>query len=122
VLELIHVRLILALAVFVASLGVATSGRLPGPRDARLTTGGTGPDREFAVIVDAAVRWSSVAYKKRTAPTPSGMRPAVLSLPTVVPRPEGWVATVSLTPAVHLGNAASFPSSPRAPPRLLVLN
>jgi hypothetical protein len=117
VLLLIRVRLILALAVFAASLGVATSWRLSGPRDARLAAGGTDPELQLEVIVDAAVRWSSVAHKKRSAPTPGGLRPALLTLPTAVPRPAGWVATVRFAVAVQSGRAASFPASPRAPPR-----
>jgi hypothetical protein len=112
------VRLILAFAVLVASLGVATSGHLPVPRDVRISDTSGRPDHEFTAIASSPIRWSSAAHKKRTTPTPIGGHPAVLTATVGAPCPTGWVATVSPTPAVHAGSAASCPASPRAPPGL----
>ncbi|HEY3358366.1 MAG TPA: hypothetical protein VGQ83_34275 [Polyangia bacterium] len=109
-------RLILAIAVFLGSLGVATSGRLPGPRTARLTTSGSGQDHLFVAITDAPVRWTSALLKKRPTPTPVS-RPAAPAAHFSIPTPDRASRAVLPLPAAHAGGAASRPASPRAPPR-----
>jgi hypothetical protein len=114
---LIVVRSVLALTVFVASLGVVTSGRLPVPREVRITSTGSGPEPGFTAIVHSPVRWSPAAHQKRPAPLPIGGRTAFLGAPSPTPFPAGWIAIASLAPTPHVERVASGPASPRAPPR-----
>jgi hypothetical protein len=110
-----EVRLILALTVFVASLGVVTSGRLVVPRDLRISANGD-DEHCFPADVNKPISWSPPSDKKRLAPVSLGGQ-------LIVPSPSSALAplvsrggVVRVAPVVRPAGDATRLASPRAPP------
>lgn len=114
---MIPVRVILALAVFGASLGVVPSGRLPATGDLRISASG-GQEPSLTAIVQPPVRWSPAPHKKRPLPPPSGGHPALVGVLAVTQPGDGWTVAVEVPHAPRADRPSRRPASPRAPPRL----
>jgi hypothetical protein len=110
------VRLILALTVFMASLGVVTSGRLVVPRDLRVTANGSDDERCFPGDVNKPIRWCPPSDKKRLPPVSLGGQPIVPSPCSVSAPLVSRGGVVRVAPVVRPTGDATRLASPRAPP------